>query len=187
MAIYHNGIKISDLFHNGKHIKKIFHNGKCIYASISVGDSLYDGIPSKGIMLYGRFTGHSSNPLGIQGDSINLKAPLSSCPNGIKIRFGNNDYYANGDFDYHGSQYTSDYTGSYSIPDINIPKGSSSISEYITYDDAYGSSYAGTIKASINGSTLSFSFTDPDRQVFAGTAANDGGYQFLAITSITAY
>ena len=54
MAIYHNGIRINDLFHNGKPINKIFHNGKCIYASIvTVGESLYDGIPSNGIMLYG--------------------------------------------------------------------------------------------------------------------------------------
>ena len=98
MAIYHNGIKISNLYHNGKKINKIFHNGKCIYASIvAVGQSLYDGIPSNGIMLYGDIPGwSSSNPLGIQGDSINLKAPLSSCPNGINIHFSNTSYRGDG-------------------------------------------------------------------------------------------
>lgn len=37
-------------------------------APIAVGDSLYRGIPSNGILLYGDVTGYSpSNSLGIQG------------------------------------------------------------------------------------------------------------------------
>lgn len=177
MAIYHNGIKISSLFHNGEHINKIFHNGKCIYAPIAVGESLYNGIPSKGIMLYGSLNrSSSSNPLGIKGDSINLKASLSSCPNGIKIHFSNYSYYNNGLALYDTC----------SIPDISIPKGSSSGSSKV-------SSFLcdGSIKASIKESALSFSVTNSDERnkVYTGTVADitSDNEEILAITSITAY
>ena len=184
MAIYHNGIKISDLFHNGKHISKIFHNGKCIYTSIAVGESLYDGIPSKGIMLYGDVTGYSSsNPLGIQGDSINLNAPLSSCPNGIKIHFSTISYDGNGSI----------VSGACHIGDINISKGSSSgssaVSSYYCDDSGNGNN---NITAIINGLTLSFSVTNGScSQSHSGTVTfidMEGMVQeLLAITSITAY
>ena len=68
-------------------------------------------------MLYGNFTGFSSsNPLGIYGGSINLKASLNSCPNGIKIHFSNILYQGNG----------TEQSDNFSVSDINIPKGSSS-------------------------------------------------------------
>ena len=179
MAIYHNGIKISDLFHNGKHINKIFHNGKCIYASIAVGQSLYDGIPSNGIMLYGGVTGRSSsNPLGIQGDSINLNAPLSSCPNGIKIHFSTNSYYLDGELRYD----------SCNIPDISIPKRSSSGSS--TIYSVYASLNNSNITASINGSALSFSVHNGnENQDHTGTVTHIdySEQEILAILSITAY
>ena len=189
MAIYHNGIKINDLFHNGKPINKIFHNGKCIYASIvAVGESLlYDGIPSNGIMLYGDATGYSSsNPLGIQGDSINLKAPLSSCPHGIKIHFSTSSYTADG----------SEEDTQCSIPDINIPKGDSSGSS--TVSSLIAKPTSSNITASINESTLSFYVNNNGNFVkgtFKGTVtymsgASDGGLspaELLAITSIRAY
>ena len=173
MAIYHNGIRINDLFHNGKPINKIFHNGKCIYASIvTVGESLYDGIPSNGIMLYGDATGYSSsNPLGIQGNSINLKAPLSSCPNGITIHFSNISYSGNG----------SPNDGQYDIPDINISKESPSASIYVPSINIM-------ITASINGAVLAFMVRTKER-INAGTVAFvDSRRQYiLAITSIKAY
>ena len=173
MAIFHNGIKIKNLYHNGKKINKIFHNGKCIYASIvTVGESLYDGIPSNGIMLYGDATGYSStNPLGIQGYSINLKAPLSSCPNGITIHFSNISYSGNG-LPNDGQHY---------IPDINIPKGSSSGSIYVPSMNII-------ITASINGAVLTFIVRSEER-INAGTVAfvDSGRQDILAITSIKAY
>ena len=151
MAIYHNGIRINDLFHNGKPINKIFHNGKCIYASIvTVGESLYDGIPSNGIMLYGDATGYSSsNPLGIQGNSINLKAPLSSCPNGITIHFSNISYSGNG--------LPND--GQYDIPDINISKESPSASIPVNSMNI-------VITANINGAVLTFIVRSEERIIF---------------------
>ena len=173
MAIYHNGIRINDLFHNGKPINKIFHNGKCIYASIvTVGESLYDGIPSNGIMLYGDATGYSSsNPLGIQGNSINLKAPLSSCPNGITIHFSNISYSGNG--------LPND--GQYDIPDINISKESPSASIAVNSMNI-------VITASINGAVLTFIVRSEER-INAGTVAFVGSRRqyILAITSIKAY
>lgn len=187
MAIYHNGIKIENLYHNGKKINKIFHNGKCIYASIAVGESIYNGIPSKGIMLYGDLTGNSSsNPLGIRGDSINLNAPLSSCPNGIKIHFSTSSYWRNGDLNY--SQCN--------IPDISIPKGSSSGSS--TVSSEFSKPTSSNIIASISGSTLSFSIINNDdsfKGTYKGTVtyishySNGNPYpnELLAITSITAY
>lgn len=180
MAIYHNGIKIKNLYHNGKKINKIFHNGKCIYTSIAVGESLYNGIPSNGIMLYGDTTGNSSsNPLGIQGDSINLNAPLSSCPNNIKIHFSTTSYDPDGSL--RGIQCN--------IPDISIPKGSSSGSSAVSSHDCDN----GTITASINGSTLSFSINN-NGNTYKGTVTYMADYtgslsplELLAITSITAY
>ncbi|WP_333583177.1 PQQ-binding-like beta-propeller repeat protein [Lactobacillus acetotolerans] len=162
----------------------IFGNANSIArdAPIAVGDSLYDGIPSNGIMLYGDATGYSSsNPLGIQGNSINLKAPLSSCPNGIKIHFSTTSYADGG--------ATEDTQCS--IPDINIPKGSSSGSS--TVDTKYASKSDGSkITASINGSTLSFSVTNGSwGQSHEGTVTYKDGegipQELLAITSITAY
>ena len=176
MAIYHNGIKISKLFHNGKHIHKIFHNGKCIYDAsiVVVGESLYDGIPSNGIMLYGDATGYSSsNPLGIQGDSINLKAPLSSCPNGITIHFSNISYSGNG----------SPNDGQYDIPDINISKESPSASIFVPSMNI-------VIKASINRAVLTFYVrSSAQYRINAGTVAfaGSGRQDILAITSIKAY
>ncbi|TJX98454.1 hypothetical protein [Lentilactobacillus buchneri] len=179
MAIYHSGIKINNLYHNGKKINKFFHNGKCIYTSIVVGESLYDGVPSHGIMLYGDYPIYtkSSNPLCIQGDSINLKAPLSSCPNGIKIHFSTSSYYYNGSLDYSQCQ----------IPDISIPKGSSSGSSTVLSNNASPSnSY---ITAGINGTTLSFSASN-NIYSYDGTVIythNDYPSELLAVTSITAY
>lgn len=115
----------------------------------------------------------SSNPLGIHGYSINLKAPLSSCPNGIKIHFSNISYNGNGA-----------ENGNPNIPDISIPKGSSSGSSTIN------SFYSGSIKASINGTALSFSVNGRYGQSYTGTIGyavdhNHTG-DVLAITSITA-
>ena len=185
MAIYHNGIKVSSLFHNGERINKIFHNGKCIYiyVSITAGESLYDGIPSNGIMLYGTDTGGpSSNPLGIQGDSINLKAPLSSCPNGIKIHFSRRSYYGSGLLMYPACR----------ISDISIPKGSSSGSSHI-FSRMCTDDRNSNITASIKGSTLSFivdQYNDIDHQTNTGTVTyteSNQPIEMLAITSITAY
>lgn len=182
MAIYHNGIKISNLFHNGKRIHKIFHNGQCIYTSIAVGESLYNGIPSKGIMLYGNIPGGpSSNPLGIQGDSINLNAPLSSCPNGIKINFSNISYSDT------GVKVHTCY-----VPDISIPKGSYSGSSAVASEYCPGNSNS-SITASINGSVLSFSVNNRyEEQTNKGTVtyvipSTSFIQEMLAITSITAY
>ena len=184
MAIYHNGIEIKHLYYNGKKINKIFHNGKCIYTSIAVGESLYDGIPSKGIMLYG-YSGEvsSSNPLGIKGDSITLKAPLSSCPNGIKIHFSNTSYVNFGTM-----------PASCRVSDLSIPKGNSSGSSH--FSSSYTEDSGGDIVASINGSVLSFNVNNynPDHGGnFDGTitSADPGSdgyiYEMLAILSITAY
>lgn len=128
----------------------------------SVGQSLYDGIPSNGIMLYGddatgdsfyNPTGYSSsNPLGIQGDSINLMAPLSSCPNGIKIHFGTSVYLYDG---------TLSQNINITIPDICIPKGSSSGASTILSQD--GEVNGSNITASINGLTLSFSVNNSNK------------------------
>lgn len=179
MTIYHNGSQISYLFHNGKHINKIFHNGECIYNSIAVGTSLYNGIPSKGIMLYGSMGGYSYNPLGINGNSIKLNAPLSYCLHGINIHFSNISYNANGE----------EVSDDCRISDIIIPKGGSSGSSGI-------SSYACTsdlsyITASINGLVLSFSITNGNEhnQFNAGTITFIDSYpiELLSITSITAY
>ncbi|MDM7492237.1 hypothetical protein [Lentilactobacillus kefiri] len=175
MAIFHNGIKIQNLYHNGKKINKVFHNGKCIYAAgITIGESLYNGIPSKGIMLYGDATGFSSsNPLGIQGYSINLKAPLSSCPHGITIHFSNINYSGNGLPNY----------GQHYIPNINISKESPSGSIAVN-------SMGIVITARINGAVLLFYVrSNAQYRIYAGTVAFiDGGRQnILAITSIKAY
>ncbi|MDH5107750.1 hypothetical protein [Lentilactobacillus kefiri] len=175
MAIYHNGIKIKNLYHNGKKINKIFHNGKCIYASIvAVGESLYDGIPSNGIMLYGDVAGYSSsNPLGIQGYSINLKAPLSSCPNGITIHFSNISYSGNG----------SPNDGRHDIPDINISKESPSALIFVPSINII-------ITANINRAVLAFYVrSGAQHRINAGTVAfADSERQYiLAITSIKAY
>ena len=189
MGLAIKGKEVIGLALNGKSILGAAKNGKVIWESfvagthsavgtaIAAGRSLYDGIPSNGIMLYGDITGYSSpNPLGIQGDSINLKAPLSSCPNGIKIHFNTSSYGGGGEpgFD------------RYSTPDISIPKGSSSGSSNIisTY-------YQGSVKVIIKGSTLSFSINNASsNQNNKGTVFYvSGGYPsgILAITSITTY
>ena len=188
MAIYHNGKQINMLYHNGKQINTLYHNGKLIYKKfLLVGTPLYSGIPSNGIMLYGDATGYSSsNPLGIQGDSINLKAPLSSCPHGIKIHFSTSSYTADG----------SEEDTQCSIPDINIPKGDSSGSS--TVSSLIAKPTSSNITASINESTLSFYVNNNGNFVkgtFKGTVtymsgASDGGLspaELLAITSIRAY
>ena len=152
-------------------------------ASITVGESLYDGIPSNGIMLYGDATGYSSsNPLGIQGNSINLKAPLSSCPNGIRIHFSTISYFPDGSLEYGGC----------SIPDISIPKGSSSGSS--TVYSNLRSNGDSNITASIRESALSFSFNQNGKSIKGTiTSMSDDNYghlspsELLAITSITAY
>lgn len=129
-------------------------------------------------MLYGDCTGYSSsNPLGIQGNSIVIKAPLSSCPNGIKIHFSTSTWNAEGN------------TVMYqriTIRDINIPKGRSSGSSSVDTEFCPG----GIINANINGTTLSFFATNYDG-THDGTVTysnNDGSpAEMLAITSITAY
>ena len=150
-------------------------------ASIAVGESLYNGIPSNGIMLYGDNTGYSSsNPLGIQGNLINLNAPLSSCPNGITIHFSNISYRADG----------TELYDQCSIPDISIPKGSSSGSSNVSSQISRGN-----IKAIINESVLSFyDYNDYATTGYTGTVVdvgNDDGTErpdeLLAILSITAY
>ena len=151
---------------------------------ITVGESLYNGIPSNGIALYGSVTGYSSsNPLGIQGGSINLKAPLSSCPNGIKIHFSNISYSITGEA----------MDNQCSIPDIRIPKGSSSGSTTASsVSSAFGTI---SITASINGLALSFAVyqSDPYGEQRSNTGTGIASYinspitKMLAITSITAY
>ena len=184
MGLAIKGKKVIGLALNGKKILGEAKNGKVIWRFFAaVGQSLYDGIPSKGIMLYGTATGYSSsNPLGIQGDSINLKAPLSSCPNGIKIQFSNIIYDGNGGIVGQGGIPIS-------IPDISIPKGSSSgLSSVIT--GVYSSLHNASIIASINGSTLSFSINNQEMGVYnrEGTVTYYGNWlELLAITSITAY
>lgn len=168
--------KIGGMYHSdGKgNVAKIYNY------RLSIGESLYNGIPSNGIMLYGDFTGFSSsNPLGIQGNSIVLNAPLSSCPNGIKIHFSTNIY-----------QYDGSKESTCSINDIQIPVGSTSGSS-----DAL-SNYSTTVTASISGQILSFTTTnlaygDTNRGTVTFVSGRSDGSKYpaelLAITSITAY
>lgn len=128
-------------------------------------------------MLYGNFTGYpSSNPLGIQGDSINLNAPLSSCPNGIKIHFSTISYNDSG----------GDLDDTCNIPDISIPNGRSSGSSNAS--SAYVNS---SITTSIKGLALSFSVNDIKyNQINTGTVMYEYGGnigEILAIASVTAY
>lgn len=115
-----------------------------IYSSLlPVGTSLYDGIPSNGMILYtdnnNLGSNLNNNPSIMAGNSINLKNVISQCPNGIQINFGSNLYYVN----YDSRLYTTSNSDSkVSFPSIKISKGLSSGSVEFLTDSSIQLSYA---------------------------------------------
>lgn len=121
-----------------------------IYSSLPVGPSLYDGIPSNGMILYtdnhNWGSNLNNNPSIMAGNSINLKNVISQCPNGIQINFGSNLYYVHND----SSQYTTSIADSnVSFPSIKISKGLSSGSVEFLADSSIGLS-ANYVKINAN-------------------------------------
>ncbi len=192
-----NAMKIGGMYYaDGK------GNGIKIYSSLlPIGTSLYDGIPSNGMILYTDNNKPGSNlnnnPSIMAVNSIKLKNVTSQCPNGIQINFGSSLYYIN----YDSSPYTTSNADSkVSFPSIKISKGSSSGSVEFLIDSSlqlsYGVNYV-KINANLSNNILTlntecsndngndYAFNNPDTELVYDYKTYNAPY--FTIASITSY